>query len=212
MPTPQVVPLKSYSEYLTDLLTAMGARQPMEMQAVQDATASSAVAVEGAAAGITARGALQETRSFAAWEDTTLAAAGGNSVCTSVPFRGAEDPFGSRRQFMVAEEGDSELIDYNNCTANFTLKGTNARSFAMLLIRWTREYYPRKEDCCAHIDPFDPAYVDCDCEWGGAKYWEIPDKYPPSAFERVFTDECDGKASINRVSKGTEVKEGRAKG
>jgi len=189
--------MKSYPEYLTDLLTIMGARQPMEMQSVGDTGSSSGVVTGGTSAGITARGALQQTRNFAAWEDTTLAAGGGSSVCTSVPFRGAGDPFGSRRQFMV--DGDGELLDYNNCTTNFTLKGTKARPFAMLLIRWTREYYPRKEDCCSHIDPSEPAYADCDCEWGGARYEHIPEKYPPSAFERTFTDECDGKASINRA-------------
>lgn len=60
------------------------------------------------------------------------------------------------------------------------------------LARWRREYYPPREACCPG-NP-DPA---CDCTWGGNKFDALP---PAAAYERIFSDECDGLTSMNRVS------------
>jgi hypothetical protein len=78
------------------------------------------------------------------------------------------------------------------CTRAFTTPGSKARSLAVILIKWRRDYYPPKEACCAGSP--DPG---CDCTWSGYKYDELP---PATAYERMFSDECDGFMSMNRVS------------
>lgn len=61
----------------------------------------------------------------------------------------------------------------------------------------SRNYYKSKEECCQE----QGNAPGCDCKWNGFTYDNLP---PPSAYSRMFTDECDGKPSINRVSKAVE--------
>ena len=71
-------------------------------------------------------------------------------------------------------------------------------SASVILYVWmskfrARNYYKSKEECCKEQSTPGP---DCDCKWNGYTYDNLP---PPSAYSRMFTDECDGKPSINRV-------------
>ncbi|KAI8472666.1 MAG: hypothetical protein J3K34DRAFT_204227 [Monoraphidium minutum] len=77
------------------------------------------------------------------------------------------------------------------CARAFGTPGSRARSLAVILLKWRREYYPPRSACCPGSQ--DPA---CDCTWGGYKYDELPSA---SSYEHIFSDECDGFTSINRV-------------
>jgi len=100
---------------------------------------------------------------------------------------------GSKRSRFSYQSTSSQPSDAAPaCTQAFTTPGAKARSLAVILIKWRREYYPAREVCCAGSS--DP---NCDCTWGGYKYDELP---PAKAYERMFSDECDGHMSMNRVS------------
>ena len=79
------------------------------------------------------------------------------------------------------------------CASAFTAAGSRPRSLAVILIKWRREYYPPRGACCPGAAAADPS---CDCTWGGHKYDALPGA---EAYERAFSDECDGFSSINRV-------------
>jgi hypothetical protein len=72
--------------------------------------------------------------------------------------------------------------------------GSQARSAAIVLIKWGREYYNTREECCRAMGDVEG----CDCTWQGGWTWDkLP---PPSSYSALFHDECDGKPSLNRVS------------
>jgi hypothetical protein len=99
------------------------------------------------------------------------------------------------RAFMSAADGGA-AVDMPACARAFTAVGTQPRALAVILLKWRREYYPPKSECCPGAAAADPA---CDCTWGGYKYDELP---PAAAYTRMFTDECDGFESMNRVRSG----------
>lgn len=84
------------------------------------------------------------------------------------------------------------------CHSRFCLPlqmGSTPRSVAVVLIKWSRNYYKSREECCR--EQGNPYMANgCDCQWNGYTWDNLP---PPSAYSRVFTDECDGKPSLNRV-------------
>jgi hypothetical protein len=73
--------------------------------------------------------------------------------------------------------------------------GTQPRSVAVILLRWRREYYKSKEECCKEQDNIPG----CDCSWGGVSAYTWENMPPPKAYSRLFTDECDKGPSLNRV-------------
>jgi hypothetical protein len=73
--------------------------------------------------------------------------------------------------------------------------GTQPRSVAVVLLKWRREYYKSKEQCCQEQNNVEG----CDCKWGSRTWDNLP---PPKTYSRLFTDECDKGPSLNRVSAG----------
>jgi hypothetical protein len=132
---------------------------------------------------------------------------GGAGVCTlKVAPQDVTDPYRQQQQQQTAspirflQEGSLTPQQYDNCTSAFTLRGSAPRTLAVILVRWTRDNYWRREVCCRGMSFMDPRYPGCDCTFGGeVRYDDIPAAYPPQMYERMFSDECDGKGSINRV-------------
>lgn len=124
---------------------------------------------------------------------------GGATAPKTLSFR--EDAGSAAAVAPVGPDGllaDSTLPSTNNvsalaCTQGFTKMGSAPRSLAVVLLKWARQYYKTKEECCKESGNTGP---DCDCKWNGYTYDNLP---PPSAYSRMFTDECDGKPSINRA-------------
>jgi hypothetical protein len=78
----------------------------------------------------------------------------------------------------------------------------NRMGLCHLLLHYcrARTHYKSKEECCK--EAAGNATADCDCKWDGYTWDNLP---PPSAYSRMFTDECDGKPSVNRVSRTAVV-------
>lgn len=70
--------------------------------------------------------------------------------------------------------------------------GSQPRSAAVILLKWRREYYKSREQCCQE----QGNKPGCDCEWAG-RTWD--NLQPPKTWSRIFTDECDKGPSLNRV-------------
>jgi hypothetical protein len=76
--------------------------------------------------------------------------------------------------------------------------GTQPRSVAVILLKWRREYYKSKEECCKEQGNIPG----CDCGWGTYTYDNLPS---PKSYSRLFTDECDKGPSLNRVGAAVPV-------